>query len=394
MALKVIRVYVWFSFLSGLAISFFFATYQVFLASRGMDLLQINLINAFFMAGVFFFEVPTGAFADQCGRKKSVVLGNLILALSFLAYYFADCFYQFVAAELIGAFGITFLSGALEAWAVDALAYCQYEFSLEKVFRQEKAYNQIGILLGCIAGGYAGNADIAWPWLMSSFSMVLCAIFAGIFMEELGFERKKISKGFAYITATAKEGLYYGFQSKPVFYLLSFCAICSLSLQSLNMQWPFVFKDLFRMDVAYLGWIFAAVSLTILAGNHFSLSFARMIGDEKKALIISQAVTAAGILVASTMIGLIPVLIAFLVQEAGRGLFGPLKSAYLNRRIPSDSRATIISFESMVSKGGAFAGLLISGLIAKYFSIAVAWTVSGLILALFVLIFLAIKNGD
>jgi MFS family permease len=394
MALRVIRVYVWFSLLSGLAISFFFATYQVFLASRGMDLLQINLINAFFMAGVFLFEVPTGAFADQCGRKKSVVLGNFILAISFLVYFFSDSFFPFVIAELIAAFGMTFLSGALEAWAVDALAYCEYELPLEKVFRQERAFNQAGILLGSIAGGYAGDIDIAWPWLMSACAMALCGVFAGIFMEELGFQKKKITKGLGYIAHTAREGVRYGIRNKPVLYLLSFCAMLSLCLQGLNMQWPFVFKDLFQLDVAYLGWIFAAVSVAILVGNQLSLRFARLIGNEKRALILSQAITAVGILAASTMIGVVPVLIAFLVQEGGRGLFGPLQSAYLNRRIPSESRATIISFESMVCKGGAFAGLILSGFLAKYFSIAISWAVSGSILALCVLIFLTIKNGE
>src|SRR6266566_1701062 len=55
---------------------FFLApVYPLFLLSRGLDLLQINLILAIYLITVFVFEVPTGALADTAGRRFCFVLG-------------------------------------------------------------------------------------------------------------------------------------------------------------------------------------------------------------------------------------------------------------------------------------------------------------------------------
>jgi MFS family permease len=94
------------------------------------------------------------------------------------------------------------------------------------------------------------------------------------------------------------------------------------------------------------------------------------------------------------MLGVFPVMFGFLAHEFGRGMFKPLAFAYLNRRIPSDKRATIMSFQSMIEKLGAFVGLLVSGYLAKKYSISLSWLVSGIVLALSVVVFLKLKNGE
>ena len=61
-------------FLSSFAVSTISATYVLFLLSQGLDLLQVNLVNVAFMVGIFIFEIPTGAYADNFGRRKSLVI--------------------------------------------------------------------------------------------------------------------------------------------------------------------------------------------------------------------------------------------------------------------------------------------------------------------------------
>jgi MFS family permease len=94
------------------------------------------------------------------------------------------------------------------------------------------------------------------------------------------------------------------------------------------------------------------------------------------------------------MIGVVPVLSLFLLHEMGRGMLGPLKQAYLNNRIPSEQRATILSFDSMIGRSGAFLGLLGSGYLANRFGIPLTWFVSGCVLAIGVFIFFKLKNGE
>jgi MFS family permease len=199
---------------------------------------------------------------------------------------------------------------------------------------------------------------------------------------------------FKPIGKVARDSIAYGWKNKSVMYVIFFGMVMFFSVQAFNMQWPVVFKDSYGLSVPMLGWIYAGISLFVIFGGQLSSKFSRFIGREKDSIILSQAVTVAGMMLASTMLGVAPVLAGFLVHEIGRGMVGPLKQAYLNRRIPSDRRATILSFDSMVIKGGGVLGLIVSGYLAKNYSISLAWLVSGIVLAVSIPVFLKIKNGD
>ncbi|KKP58022.1 MAG: Major facilitator superfamily [Candidatus Moranbacteria bacterium GW2011_GWF2_34_56] len=394
MSKKIIRIYVIFSSLFNFSHAFFFATYQLFLASRGMDLLEINIINMFFMMGIFLFEVPTGAFADTFGRKKSIVLGCFILAVSFLVYFCGDSLWIFILAELIGALGATFLSGALEAWVVDSLAYHDYTGDLAQVFRREKYFKGLSIIGASLMGGYMGEVDLSLPWLISAVSVFGTGIFAWFFLKEQIVKEKHSGISFAPIKKTITDSVSFGYRNKSVWFIILFGMLTAICFQALNMQWPFVFRENHGFSTKDLGWLFVFMSLAMMAGGKLLKTFSCWIRQEKDALVLSQLITAVNIIGASLMGGVIPVTGLFLLHEMGRGMLVPLKQAYLNKRIPSKQRATILSFDSMILKLGSFVGLGLSGYLAKSFGISVTWLFSGCLLAIIVLVFYNLKNGE
>lgn len=394
MSKKIIKIYVALSFLLSLSIAFHFATYQLFLASRGMNLLQINIINMFFIAGILLFEVPTGAFADVFGRKKSIVCGFFALALSAFIYYIGNSFLMFVLAELVGAVGLTFLSGAMEAWAVDSLNFHGFEGDLSNVFRHEVQFSQIGIVFGSLTGGYLGNFDLALPWLASSFSIFIVGIVAVFTLQEKYILKKEFKLSFQPFKKTITDSIKFGYQKKSIWFIIFFGMILSFVFQALNMQWPFVFRGSYGFSVSDLGWLFVGVSLMTMLGSYLSKMFSRIVKTDKNAIVLSQGITAVGIIGASTMIGVVPVVFAFLLHEMGRGMLSPLKQSYLNNRIPQEQRATILSFDSMIGNVGSFLGLLGSGYLAQRSGIPLTWFVSGCILVLGVGLFYKLKNGE
>ena len=394
MSRKIIKVYVVFSFILSLSHAFFFATYQLFLASRGMNLLEINIINMFFMAGVFLLEIPTGAFADIFGRKRSIVIGCFVVSLSMLVYFFGNSLLAFIVAELMGALGLTFLSGALEAWVVDALAYHGYDGELSHVFRREVYATQLGIIFGSLMGGYLGQRDLSLPWLASSIATALVGIFAIIALKEQKAKQAKFIWSFAPFMRTIRDSVRFGYRKKSVWFVVLFGTMLAISVQAMNMQWPFVFQGTYGFSTTSLGWLFAAISAVTMLGGQLSKAFADKIKHEKNAIVASQMITVIGIIGASMMLGAVPVVLLFMLHELGRGMVGPLKQAYLNHRIPSEQRATILSFDSMMGKSGAFIGLLVSGYLAENFGIPLTWLVSGCVLATGVVVFFNLKNGE
>lgn len=394
MTRRVIKYYLAFGFLLVLSQGFFFATYQLFLAERGMSLLQVNLINGFFMLANFLLEVPTGAFADVYGRKRSVVAGCFIFTVSFISYYFASSFWQFVGAEVIGAIGATLISGAMSAWVVDLLNHHGYGEGMAPIFQRREIVNKVGRIIGSVSGGYLGSLGLGLPWLAAGIGCMITGLFAWRVMSEAYFVEKK-QRHWREIGSTAKSALRYGINHRSILYLVIFIGLYMLAMQPFNMYWPYRFKNDYHLSVAALGWLFTGITIATFFGNLLSGWIGRRFGAGKLAVILPQAVTAAAMIVASLKIGFYPVFTAFMIHEAGRGVLEPLRETYFNERIEGTTqRATVLSFQSMVGKGGAALGLVISGLIADNSSIHRSWFAFGLLLLIAIPVFLWLKNGD
>ena len=62
-----------------LAASFIWGINTLFLLDAGLTNLEAFAANAFFSAGMFLFEIPTGVVADTVGRRASYLLGTSYL---------------------------------------------------------------------------------------------------------------------------------------------------------------------------------------------------------------------------------------------------------------------------------------------------------------------------
>lgn len=371
-----------------------FSTYSLFLTAKGLNLFEINLVNCFFMIGVFLMEIPTGAYADVLGRKNSFVAACFVAGLGMIVYYFVDGFWGCVAAESIIAIGMALHSGALEAWIVDSLKHAGVRGDMHALFRKERYVCEAGIVAGSLFGGYLARYDLALPRLFEGIGFLILAVVAMRIMREEYFVRGHMRIDPSAFVTVIRESVRYGIKRKSVLYVIAFSSLILMCFQAMNMYWQVRFAHDYAFDTVTLGWVFVGISLSVMAGSFLSRKFMVFVGNEKRALILSQAITVVGILGASVALGPTVVLPAFFLHEVGRGMITPLKRAYMNKRIPSRQRATIISFDSMITKVGAFAGLIGGGWLAERYSVSIAWAASGIVLALLIPIFLKLKNGD
>lgn len=387
MTRKIIRNYATFMLLEGLAISFFFGTYSLFLMEKGLSLLEVNLLNCAFMVAVFLFEIPTGVIADFFGRKKSVIIGLLVYGLSFLIYFFSDDLWQFLLAEIIGALAFTCISGALEALVVDSLNHYKYKGCFNMVFRKTEV-RQIGVLVGAIIGSFAGQIDLSLPWLFSSIAFALLSILALFLFREDYFQKpEREGPNYLAILKEAKKSINYGLKNHRIMLLSLFSASLFFIIQPLNMYWQIVFKDDFGLEVKFMGFIFAGIVILTFLGSQLSGLWLKIFKEQKKAIFFSQIITFIGIMACLLTMNLNYFLTFFLLHEVGRGLFKPLIRAYINDNIDNKNRATVLSLESMITKLGAGAGLIVSGVIANNFGIRASWLVSTIILLISILFF-------
>ncbi|MEI8060942.1 MAG: MFS transporter [Candidatus Berkelbacteria bacterium] len=382
MAKKTVRYYLLLSLLYRFSNTCFAATYVTFLMSRGgLNLFQVNMVNFIFFATMFLTEIPTGAVADCFGRKLSFLISCSINCVSLLVYALSHTFTGFATAEAMGAVGSTFSSGAFQAWVVDSLNHHGYQEDFGKLFARQ---NQLGNLVGmgaAIIGAHLATINPAFPWFLSAAFVFATGVVAIFVMREDYREKSSIN-----LLATAKEfGRKFVVSAQtiraggPVTLMMLLGLVYSIGVQAPNMQWQPYFRKHFASE-AELGYLWAGVSLAIIIGSQMSAMMRRGPAFERLALIGTQVSIGLFIALAGIQSPWMLSVLFYLIHEAGRGMFSPLKDAYLNDAIQKEERATLLSCGSISSHIGSMVGLVMSGLMANRLSIAPTWIVSGIFL--------------
>ena len=391
---RIVRRYyiVWLVY--ALAGGFLFGVYPIFLHSRGLNQFQINSVLATYFVVLFLTDVPTGAFADALGRRRSFVLGTVLRVIAFMVYFFAHHYWVFLIAESIDGIGTTFGNGAIDAWGVDALDDAGFVGAKDHLFSRISQLTTIGFMISAIIGAYVADIDIAWPWLLSACGFVISAtigvwLMSGEKPRASGVDLAGLPRQ---ILRRVGEGVTSGFSSRAVLYLSAAGAIQFAAWSPYWLEWPILFHHSFGVGVWIIGWIYCALSIARMLGAEL---VSRMAEDENaRSARISALVGAAGLLLAAagTFEARPAIALAFLfVMNICTGALIPMVQSWFNEQIESTQRATMISFSSTFGTMGGSVGLIINGYIADRRGLPMAWQFAGALTLLAIPCYLALR---
>lgn len=383
-------VYYLMNFLMDFSGSLVATTYVLFLMSRGLDLFQVMLVNFAFMAANFIFEIPTGAYADFFGRRNSVIVSSIFLGLAHLIYFNAINFPMFVLAEIAAAIHLSCLSGAMDAWMVDQLDKKGFKGNVDIIFSHSEIFSRMAALIGGLIGAYIGSVNLALPFAVGAAIAVVGVVISVFFMHEDFVRQSKLNliEGLKQMGYVAQNSIEYGFRHKVIFWLIIASIVSSFAFMPLNMYWSPRMNALAGNQVWILGWVWTGLSLSMMLGSYLVKKLLHMEKSYSWIMIATTLVLGVPIILAASSNIFGVVLVGFLTYEIGRGMISPAEKAYLNRYIPSEQRATVLSFDSMMGKLGAALGLLVLGYVGKNYSIEASWMISGVLLLTLVPIYL------
>ncbi len=346
-----------------LAASLIWGINTIFLLDAGLTNLQAFAANAFFTAGMVLFEVPTGIVADTVGRRTSYLLGTLTLSASTLLYVLLwqieAPFWQWAAVSVLIGLGFTFFSGAVEAWLVDALTATGYTGEMESVFGRGQVVTGAAMLTGSVAGGFiAQQVGLGAPFVLRGLILIAMFVVAFRLMHDVGFTPERGGRWGAEIRKVAGASIQYGWRVPAVKWLMVEALFTGgVGFYAFYALQPYLL-ELYGDPEAYqiAGLVAAIVAGAQIVGGVAAPRIRRLFHHRTSALIMTSALS----VVALMLIGLIESFWAVIGFIAVWGLLFaasmPIRQAYLNGLIPSQQRATILSFDSLMeSTGGVWA---------------------------------------
>lgn len=373
----------------------------LFLLDGGLNNVEAFAANAIYTLGLVLFEIPTGMVADTWGRRTSYLLGTGIQLVGNLLYFWMwythGPFWGWAGASLLLGFGYTFFSGALEAWLVDALADAGYGGELEPIFAKNQILTGVAMLVGTIAGGFiAQSSALGVPYLARAGLQLVSFGVAFAIMKDRGFTFDREAGLVQQVKALAGAGWKYGLNNRPVrWVMLAAPFYMGTGIYGFYAAQPYLlelFGDQEAIGVA--GIAAAGIAGTQVVGGFAVPYIRRLFGRRTHILLACAALTTTSLV----LIGLIQsfaVVVALLVLWAvSFAVNMPIRQAYINTLIPSRERATVLSFDSMVSSTGGVAFQPILGRVADTAGYAASYLVSGAVACLSLPLLLLARRQD
>jgi MFS family permease len=353
------RVYLTLMLGNTLAASLIWGINTIFLLDAGLSNLEAFAANAFFTAGMVAFEIPTGVVADTIGRRVSYLAGTVTLMVTTLLYVLLwqveGPFWAWAAVSVLLGLGFTFFSGAVEAWLVDALDATGYEGNLETIFGKGQVVTGIGMLTGSVTGGFVAQlTSLGVPFLMRAAVLLIMFGFAFTVMRDIGFKPKKSEGAVREMRSITAASVEHGWRVPAVRWLmLASPFTAGVGFYAFYALQPYLL-ELVGDPTAYgiAGVTAALVAGAQIVGGIAAPRIRRLFRLRTSALMFAVGFGAVSLALIGlsgnfwVAVGLIAIW-AMLFASAM-----PIRQSYLNEMIPSDQRATILSFDSMLGSGG------------------------------------------
>jgi MFS family permease len=346
-----------------LAASLIWGINTIFLLDAGLSNLEAFTANAFFTAGMVLFEVPTGIVADTLGRRMSYLLGTVTLSASTLLYVLlwqtGAPLWQWAVVSILLGLGFTFFSGAVEAWLVDALAATDFTGTMESVFGRGQVITGVAMLGGSVAGGViAQQTNLGVPFVLRGLILIVMFAVAFRLMHDIGFTPSRGGGPLTEMRKVAAASIDYGWRVPAVRWLMvEAMFVGGVGIYGFYALQPYLL-ELYGDPHAYqIAGLVAAIGAgaQILGGVAAPWIRGRF-HRRTSALLATAALSVATM----ALIGILQSFWAVIVLIVVWGLLFaaamPIRQTYLNGLIPSQQRATVLSFDSlMASSGGVWA---------------------------------------
>jgi MFS family permease len=327
-------------FLSNAALSN--AIWVLYLAYKGMSLVEIGLLESIFHFTSFSMELPTGIVADYFGRKSSRVLGRIMACISTLMMIGANGFTGFAIAFVIQALAYNLESGAGDALIYDTLLSIKEEKSFMKIKGLQEWSYQSASIFGLLIGGYIATFSYEMAYVITLVINAL-ALCQSLTFVEPSFHKDENEEKTLSMKAHLKNSLLaiknHGHLLTYILFIEGFSVFYTTTYFYIQNYFKASGKSEF-----WIGCIIASALIASLITSTSAYKIENFLG--RKGLIYISGTTAAILFYMLAFTKLTT--LAFVLLAMVESLLFVVFSDYINQLIPSESRATLLSFQAMM----------------------------------------------
>jgi MFS family permease len=324
------------------------ALWVPYLATKGIGMQQFMELQAVFALVILCGEVPSGLLSDLWGRKKTLLLGAVLKAVSFSLLPLWSSYEGFLFFHLTMGIALSMISGGDIALLYDSHLAADGEKSPgTALLGNAKLAAQTGTTLSALLGGAVVTLSYGHLlWANAILSWIPVCLVLCITEPPVSFERPK--KWAQDLREVLSATLGRDTATRLVFLNLIAGGTGGLVMFWVNQK----YWQESGVSLAWFGVLLAGYGLIFgLAGR--SAAFASTRYGRRPLLAAVGVLPVIALLGMASLFGWAGIMLGLLGQ-LGRGLGGVLFLEMLNERISSAFRATVISLSQLGTRAAFF----------------------------------------
>ncbi len=305
---------------------------------------SVAMIDSGALLASLIFEVPTGAFADLFGKKKTLILSFFILTTGNVLVSNASSLWMLAASVwLLICLAGAFYSGTMEALLYDSLKSIKREKEFDKKIGSLGAVRLFAMAFSAVIGGMAFKFDPGLPFFLSG-----CMSFLGFVACFFLVEPKVDSQKYSLKT-------FFEQNLKGVRVLFGSIYMRNLSLYLVITGGLMVFMynlldDLLAIEYGFspisISWLFAVACLVAGVATYLLPRWNIKIGLKRSLMLPVIAISVC--LLLSPIVGMWMSAVLLMVRVIGESVYQNYTSVAINENTSSEVRATTLSSLSLL----------------------------------------------
>lgn len=344
-------------------------------ASRGLSLGDYATLQSIYYTTTLLTDVPTGLLADRIGRKPVLALAAVAQAAGFVAIARADGFVSFALGEVLLGLGQAMLSGTTAALLYDSLhslrrtdEYLKYE---TRSVVARLGGTSVAFLIGGIVATFSGLEATAW---VSAAASVIALPIALLLHEPARQNASAHSRSVLLLLKHSVSDLLH------IADLRWIAVVFTVFFVATRLAFHFYTPELERAgvgDFIIIGSVYSFLNVVAAVSTRFAPRASAAMGW-RGLLILLLSVLSVTFAIHAVFHSPAATIACFVLQQIPFGMHFPLVAGFVNSRVSSDRRATLLSCLSLLGRA-AFAAFFpaIGAMAVRDFSLAM-WTSAGI----------------
>ncbi len=313
----------------------------VYLYNKGFSIFEVGIFEAIFHISSMAMEIPTGILGDLLGRKFSRILGIISYLIYVIIIIYSNNVLSMVLAFIFCGTSYALESGSGEALIYDSLKMTNDEEKYVKINGYREIIFQVTSSIALVVGGYIALVSYNLNFWIVFIAFVTALIPISLMKETL------IKRSVKDVNIGNLVNEHFVISSKLVFrdknllFLIIIGALMAAPVTSLFFYFQIHLIEL-NYSIFVIGILLAVHSVFGAVGGYFADKLERKFKEKLILYVVPIFIVISFWLIQIDLLVFLPFILLGLFDS----VFYIVLSDYINRIVPSEQRATVLSFNS------------------------------------------------